>query len=87
MSKALKSGLFACLLAAAPASALAEKVGQDPSVGDKVGQAIDKAMERLQRLIEETPMYEAPEITPEGDIIIRKRRPTPDPLPKGHRRI
>lgn len=87
MSKSLKAGLIACLLVAAPTIASAEKAGPDPSVGDKVGQAIDKAMERLQRLIEETPMYEAPEITPEGDIIIRKRRPKPDPLPKGHRRI
>lgn len=87
MCLTLKAALAACAIAMAPAGALAEGGRQNgPSVGAEIDEAINRALERLERLIEDTPMYEAPVITPDGDIIIRRKRPDRPPLPEGQRR-
>ena len=41
----------------------------------------DKLLRAIERMIETMPVYELPEITPEGDIILR-RRPAPEPPPR-----
>jgi len=42
-----------------------------------IARRLEAAMNALQRFVADIPMYEAPEITPDGDIIIRKRRDAP----------
>ena len=54
--------------------------------------ALQNALRSLESFIERFPGYEAPEVTPEGDIIIRKKRPDgardpKAPEGKGVRRI
>lgn len=47
------------------------------------------ALRSVERFIDEVPGYEAPEVTPEGDIIIRKKRPEPalKPAPTDERQV
>lgn len=47
------------------------------------------AMRSVEKFIDEVPGYEAPEVTPEGDIIIRKKRPEPaaKPAPTDERQV
>lgn len=42
-------------------------------------QALAPVIEQLSSLIRDMPEYEAPEILPNGDIIIRRKRAAPDP--------
>lgn len=79
---------LALALAASPAAR-----AEEPSVGQKVDEVMQRALDLMERFIGAIPGYEAPEITPEGDIIIRRKRPDagPDasddkPLPEGQRR-
>jgi hypothetical protein len=81
--------VLALALAASPAAR-----AEEPSVGQRVDEAMQRALNLMERFIGAIPGYEAPEITPEGDIIIRKKRPNsgPDaaddkPLPEGQRRV
>jgi len=62
--------LAAALLIAAPAAA------EDKSIGQQVDEAMQKALKSLEAFVEQFPGYKAPEITPDGDIIIRKSRPS-----------
>lgn len=77
---------LALALAASPV-ALAE----EPSVGEKVDEAVQRALDVMQRFIGAIPGYEAPEIMPNGDIIIRRKQSSngedQKPLPEGQRRI
>lgn len=66
---------------------------EEPSVEQKVDEVMQRALDLIERVIGASPGYEAPEIMPEGDIIIRRKRPDagPDaadgkPLPEGQRR-
>lgn len=70
-------------LLAAPAAA------DDKSLGQQVDDALMRALQSLETFVERFPGYEAPEVTPEGDIIIRKKRPASEdaPPPAGQRRI
>lgn len=79
-------------LAASPAT---PAFADEPTVGQKLDQAVERALSMIKRFMAVVPGYEAPEITPEGDIIIRKIRPdapAPNsdaeqkPLPDGQRR-
>lgn len=40
-------------------------------------------IQQYQQLLEGVPEYEAPEVLPNGDIIIRRKKPGQTPLPKG----
>jgi len=78
------------LVLAAPPAVRAE----ESSVGQKVDEAMQGAFNLMERVIGAIPGDKAPEITPEGDIIIRRKRPDkgPDaaddkPLPDGQRRV
>ena len=80
---------LALVLAASPAV-----WAEEPSVGQKVNEAMQRALNLMERFIGVIPGYEAPEVTREGDIIIRRKRPdtVPDaadnkPLPEGQRRV
>jgi hypothetical protein len=57
---------------------------QDP-LGDaekSARQAIDRLLQSLNRLIEAVPSYEAPEVLPNGDILIRRKRKPPQSEPR-----
>lgn len=65
------------LLAVAPASAMAS----DNDVERLAREGAEKFVEALETLIQRMPRYEMPEITDEGDIIIRRRDPNAAPPP------
>jgi len=52
----------------------------DPAARDLLLDGADKLIRALERMIQTLPTYDAPIITPEGDIVI-KRRPAPPPPP------
>lgn len=52
---------------------------QAPSGPDIVSESARRILEGIRRLIDRMPMFEAPRVTPEGDIILRRIRP---PLPE-----
>jgi hypothetical protein len=69
------------LLAPLPAAAQPQ-----PSIAQDLEQAeqafrrgLDSMKEALERLIEAVPQYEAPQMTEEGDIVIRRRPPVARP--------
>jgi hypothetical protein len=84
MRKSLTAILLALALSltpiAASAPALAGEHGEeDPEVLMREG--MERMLRAIELMIEMIPMYEPPEITEEGDIIIRrKRRPDEPPL-------
>lgn len=49
---------------------------------DILVEGISKLMLGLEVLLRNIPQYAAPEITPEGDIIIRRQRPQSEPQPQ-----
>lgn len=79
---------------AAPYSALAEEA-EPPSELERLAEdllsdddraAIERAIrlleplvQRFETLLEDVPRYEAPEVLPNGDIIIRRKRDEPTP--------
>lgn len=79
--------LVAALLAAAPAGARAD--GASPSqkdpfadTEDAIVRALTRTMDLLSRTFDRVMIYEAPELLPNGDIIIRRKRPkAPEPSP------
>ena len=96
MRQLIGAGLVGLVLAAA-APALAEEAQRpgeqgkgDKSLGAQVDEALERALRSLERFIDRVPGYEAPEIMPNGDIVIRKKPPRPAPedaSPAGQRRI
>ena len=73
----LAAALFA--LVALPASAADQK--DDPS--RLAAEGLDKMVRALESLIRSIPQYETPEITEDGDIIIRRKKGTgPKQLPE-----
>ena len=76
-------GLCLSLLLAAPPTAFAV---DDPPATDKSPEALlDEATETILRafklLLGSIPQYEAPEVLDNGDIIIRRKRPSQKPAP------
>jgi hypothetical protein len=75
---------LALILAAGPVSAQPAEPAPPPSLipepPDIVRESARRFLESVRRLIDQMPVFEAPRITPEGDIIIRRVRP---PFPEG----
>lgn len=70
----LKLGLgpaLALALLAGPATAQDKGEGLD----DTARRAIESLVEAMRSMVAKIPMYEAPEILDNGDIIIRRKRP------------
>lgn len=72
--------LFALGLLAAPiAAANADSIQKDTAEAERLaGEALAKMMRALDLLITTVPRYAAPEILPNGDIIIRRLDPQED---------
>ena len=73
--------LIAALAVAGPVPAQA----LDPGTGDReraeelAREGIEQLLRALEALLLSIPQYEAPEITEDGDIIIRRKRKPPEP--------
>lgn len=71
---------LAALLAAGPAAAA------DPPSGESPSQLLDEAGEKFMRAIElmlmAIPQYAAPEVLPNGDILIRRKNAEPPKPPE-----
>ncbi len=71
MATSLKvAGLVLALALAAPSYA-----EERPSPGDLVREGMEQIVEALRQMVDKIPLYEAPEILDNGDIIIRRKRP------------
>ncbi len=70
-------GLTACVLLTGPSSAIAEDDPADP--GELARESIELMMRSLNLLMDNIPQYELPEVTEDGDIIIRRKRNTVEP--------
>ena len=66
--------VFALSVSVAPAHA------QSP--GQQLDSAVEHVLDLLRTLLRSVPMYEAPEVLPNGDIIIRRVPPKPEPRPQ-----
>ncbi len=76
----VRSGFLAVLLAsaligAAPAASSAASQTQEREQAEQMAlEAMEQLMRALELFIQSIPQYEAPEITDDGDIIIRRKR-------------
>jgi hypothetical protein len=77
MVPVLRAAVLCAALVVAPASAMAS----EGDVERLAREGAEKFVEALETLIERMPRYEMPEITDEGDIIIRRRDPGTAPPP------
>ena len=66
------------LLAAMPAAAQ-DATGKPPSDTEQaIVDALTRTLELLSRTFDQVMIYEVPELLPNGDIIIRRKRPKPE---------
>lgn len=74
--------LFAALLTSAwpavPAAA-----AEDRSPGALLDRMLTEALGAIDLIVRAIPQYEAPEVLENGDILIRRKRPEPEPPPSG----
>ena len=68
--------LLAGLVLAVPTPSVATEPSEQESPSEMAREGMQRMLEALENLIESIPQYEMPEITDEGDIIIRRK---PDP--------
>lgn len=69
---------LATLLAAMPAAAQ-DATGKPPSDTEQaIVDALTRTLELLSRTFDQVMIYEVPELLPNGDIIIRRKRPKPN---------
>lgn len=78
--------LIVCLAASLPAAALAEtRMESSGIVPPEIAEASKSVMRLFSSMISAIPTYEAPELLPNGDIIIRRKNPEAEasPAPEG----
>lgn len=75
---------LAVMAAASMPATAAEEKGRSPEALAKEG--VTKLLDALQLLIDEIPQYAAPEVLPNGDIIIRRLDKEPKPEPEERER-
>lgn len=73
-------GLLLFALAASPVLAAEDEEEREPPPGQLALEGVESLLRALEALIEMIPQYELPELTDEGDIIIRRKRPDEVPL-------
>lgn len=67
--------ILTILLGAGPALAEEQPMSQSPP--DLMREGARRILDGIRRLVEQMPMFEAPRVTPEGDIILKRLRPPP----------
>ncbi|HYD31966.1 MAG TPA: hypothetical protein VEB64_14085 [Azospirillaceae bacterium] len=79
---------FACLTVALPlltaGAAVAQEAPREPPAAEPAPkeqalQGLQQLLRGIERMVKQIPTYSAPEMTPEGDIIIRRVRPEEAP--------
>lgn len=78
MKKAILAMVMSAGLAVTPALAQSELDGQDKddeSAAEAARQGVESLMRALELVIDSIPMFELPELLPNGDIIIRRVHP------------
>ncbi len=79
------SSLRAVAAAIVMAGTLSAAQAQDSTLQDAQKQAVEgigKLLEALQMFVKSVPQYSAPEVLPNGDIIIRRVHPDKTPAPE-----
>ena len=73
----LRAVLLSVLLAAAaPAVAQTKSPGDTAKEAEEIArEALDKLMKAMSAVMKSIPQYEMPETLPNGDIIIRRKKP------------
>jgi len=82
--------LAAAVIAIAAIPAPAQDAPKKPAPGDTLTEQTEKAFRKsietilkaLEKLVGSVPLYEAPEVLKNGDIIIRRKRPDAAPAPE-----
>ena len=78
LQKMIAGPILAMLLAAMPAAAQ-DATGKPPSDTEQaIVDALTRTLELLSRTFDQVMIYEVPELLPNGDIIIRRKRPRPN---------
>ena len=78
LQKMIAGPILAMLLAAMPAAAQ-DATGKPPSDTEQaIVDALTRTLELLSRTFDQVMIYEVPELLPNGDIIIRRKRPKPN---------
>ena len=82
----MRQGTIAMLLAAALSAAGAAALAQDATPKEPLAEteqaivdALTRTMDLLSRTFDKVMIYEVPELLPNGDIIIRRKQPRPEP--------
>ena len=70
--------LFAALLASAW-PAIPAAAAEDRSPGALLDRMLTEALGAIDLIVKAIPQYEAPEVLENGDILIRRKRPAPEP--------
>lgn len=70
----------AVLLAASPAFAQQQNSPADDAA-EAAKEALGKILRSLSGVIDSIPQYQAPEVLPNGDIILRRKNPAPAQKP------
>ncbi|MDX1710105.1 MAG: hypothetical protein R3316_03080 [Rhodovibrionaceae bacterium] len=84
---AILAGALAAAVVAAPTvwpTALADDSGpaeEDKSAEELAREGMEKIMRALEHMMDSIPQYEMPEVTEDGDIIIRRKNPPPKDAP------
>jgi hypothetical protein len=85
MNRFHRPRLAAALLLAALGLGAPAALAQDSTLQDAQKQAVEgigKLLEALQMFVKSVPQYSAPEVLPNGDIILRRVNPGKAPLPE-----
>jgi len=69
-------------LASAGAPSLVTAQEREESPEQLMREGMERMMRAMELMIEMVPQYEPPELTPEGDIIIRRKRRTDEMPPE-----
>ena len=82
MTKALLATAVAllCLASTAGAASAADPETEREEPGALALEGVETLLRALEALVDMIPQYEVPELTEEGDIIIRRKRPDDVPL-------
>jgi hypothetical protein len=85
MKQRHRKNLAAALLLASLGLGAPAALAQDTTLQDAQKQAVEgigKLLQALQMFVKSVPQYSAPEVLPNGDIILRRVNPEKAPLPE-----